>query len=98
MIQVDREAVDSSSLPVHPLFLSTPMVQYPTHLHPLTQSQREEDSSRHDIQSVVAGSVSNDLDDRGHSSSECNGVVLTSNISVGLPSEGPVSASLIPSC
>ena len=74
------------------------MVQYPTHLHPVTQSPREGYSSGHDIQSVVASSVSNDLDDRGRSNSGCDGVVLTSDISVGLPSEGPVSASLIHSC
>ncbi len=100
MIQVAREADQSSSLPVHPLFLSTPMVQYPAHLHPLTQtSPREGDSRRHGIQSVIPGNVSNDpRDDRGSSSSDCDGVVLTSDISVGLPYEGPVSASLLPSC
>ena len=98
MMQVAGEAVQSSSLPVHPLFLSTPMVQYPTHLHPVPQSVREGDSSRRSIQSVTLGNnISNDPHDgRGSSSSESDGVVLTSDISVGLPSEGPVSASLVP--
>lgn len=99
MIQIAREAVQSSTLPVHPLFLSTPLVQYPAHLHPVSQSVREEDSGRHGVQSVVLGNVSNDLySDKGSSSSEGDSVALTSDISVGLPSEGPVSAALISLC
>ena len=84
---------------MHPLFVSTPMVQYPAHLHSVIQS-REGDSSRHSVQSVVLGGVSNDLhDDRGISSgSEGDSVVLTNDISVGLPSEGSVSASLMTFC
>ena len=75
------------------------MVQYPAHLHPVTQSVREEDSARHGVQSVVLGNVSNDPhNDGGSSSSEGDSVVLTSDISVGLPSEGPASAALISLC
>ena len=45
------------------------------------------------------GSVSNHPHDgRGESSSEGEGVVLTNDISVGLPCEGPVSASLMSLC
>ena len=100
LFQVAREAVQSSSLPVHPLFLSTPMVQYPAHLHPVAQSVREGDSSRCGTQSVILGRVSTDTHDNigGGSSEGTECVVLTSDISVGLPSEGSVSASLMSLC
>lgn len=81
--------MEGSSLPVHPLFLTTPMVQYPTHLLPITQS-KEDDSSIHP---VALDSVSNDNKDK--SSDEDDSALLVSDISVGLPSEGSVSVSLI---
>ena len=74
------------------------MVQYPTHLHSVVIS-RQRDDSRLVVKSVMLGGVSNDAhDERGSSSIEDDSVVLTNDISVGLPSEGSVSASLTTLC
>lgn len=78
--QVDGEEVRCSSLPVHPLFLSVPMVQQPDLV---CQSGQGDYTVR-----VVDGAG-----DYGDSDDD---VVLTNNISVGLPSEGSVSSLLMP--
>lgn len=81
--QVDGEEVRCISLPVHPLFLSVPMVQQPL-CHESVYQPGQGDYTVLVVDNVV---------DHGDSDDD---VVLTNNISVGLPSEGSVSSLLMP--
>ena len=81
--QVDGEELHCSSLPIHPLFLSVPMVQQPLCHESVCQSGQGD----YTVLTVDGAGDTGDSDDD---------VVLTNKISVGLPSEGSVSSLLMP--
>ena len=87
--QVVEEPVHFSSLPVHPLFLSTQDILHPSYAkagEPVNDQSGKANSTPTCIPSVVPSQY----DDQVRQSVGCN-VVLTDSISVGLPSEGSVT-------
>lgn len=82
--------MNSSCLPAHPLFWSVPMVQRPFGRQSIKHSEMEDNVDSYSLRSPCESDY--DSCDLGESTSEYGDVVLTSDISVGLPSEGAVRA------
>ena len=85
--QVGSETVHGISLPPHPLL--TTMAE--AHQAPCEQSSKSINEGN--LASGAIDSIDYDVSER-----ECNDAVLTESVSVGLPSEGSVSSSLLMQC